>query len=190
MQTGPSQSVAADLDLARLTLPAGPDSTHIEIPRAYVLLFDMDAPANLLLRQGKSGRYGFPGGNLLNNEDPVSGAIREVLEEVGLNPDPESLVYICSKQLRVFEQTWKRTKVEAHGYPIGDELANQKGIRVDSPWQIFFAAPIDRQQAPRVYDGRRYKFFNVQQSCDNERLQPRFASIFSLWSEQLRAEQN
>ena len=33
-----------------------------------------------------SGKWNFPGGKLLENEDPICGAIRETQEETGLTP--------------------------------------------------------------------------------------------------------
>ena len=95
----------------------------------------------LLLKKSKGlfgeGRWSYPGGKILPNEEPKLAAIREVLEETRLvvkSPAEVGLMYFYSKSQRLSPVWTVHTFLarQFHGVPIGGREGQLKWFDVDA----------------------------------------------------------
>ena len=61
---------------------------HIRASGVVVYYLDQDEPLFLLLRSRRDRSWGFPKGHLLDGENTLSGAMRELWEETGIREAP------------------------------------------------------------------------------------------------------
>ena len=70
----------------------------ITIPHSVVILFNKDNQV-LLEERADDGYFDFPGGGLEEDEEPIDGAKRELLEETGLIADELELFKIYTGEI-------------------------------------------------------------------------------------------
>lgn len=91
----------------------------------------------LLLQKSLVGpqHWGFPGGGVDRNEDPLDAAVREVYEEVGLRLSPDQLKLVAVDRLP-HTRRWPRYAVRF--YHI--ELSKKQQPTIIRPYEVIAAA--------------------------------------------------
>lgn len=159
--------------------------TLLEVPLSYVIIFDKTEPARILMREGRSGKLGLPGGKRHASEDALDAARREAREETGISFKNKKLHLLVESNMPGFNSMWPIKTAKDHGYSVKGKLKDKNTgvIATVHSEQAFFVAGIEPERAPKKFDGRRYEWVSVVQSSPHSIVQARIMPILELWSE-------
>ncbi|MBN8548020.1 MAG: NUDIX domain-containing protein [Deltaproteobacteria bacterium] len=195
-------SVAPDLQVSPVELPSaraltGPRGGLSGVPRdpelnahlhgvtaARVILFNPDNPAEVVMRQGKSGAYGLIGGGLLVGEHPVLCALREGREESRVRSFPNlgfvSVLVHETKGIWLNRSVW-----ESWGYSSQGRAVEGDSIRVANIRTAIFSAPLSEPFRERTVEGRSVRLLDVSSPECAEQIRPMFQHLLGLWADRL-----